>query len=980
MPTPRQDHCSATQPTATTVDENRPFDYDRHMWSNRDTVGSSTLAGIILLLFVLSGFTGLTYELIWTDMLRLIFGVTSQAISTVLAAFMGGLALGSLIFGRLADRSRSPLRFYAVLEAGIAVSVLVTPYLFSSINRLYVLMAQSFPTSPWVFTTSRFLLSLIVLLIPTTLMGGTLPVISKFFVARLDRVGRGVGWLYAANTIGGIAGCLATGFLLVRFLGTRDTTLLAVAINLLVVLGAVFISTQTTHLEFATSRDEQDSIPTESSHTVDTSVLTTSPSLARFVLLGYGVAGATSLAYEVLWTRILLNFLGIMTYAFTTILATFLCGLALGSLCFARVADRRRDLLVIFGLLEIGVGLCAIYLLHTIDTLAYISPLYSLAGKFAGAFALMLVPTFLMGAVFPVVTRLYTPVVTRLGTSLGNLYGANTIGCVVGALVAGFILLPTIGAQRGVLVVAVINVLLGLGALVLSPARSRLRRWAGYTAVPALLAGILISYQPAPTIVHSRRFRKGFEKELLYYNEGAECSLAVVQYPLGVLELNINGTEVAATDYYEGVIEQMLGHLPMLLAKHRDSALIIGFGTGATSGSIIQHPVQRLDCVELVPDERETAQYFLSRNRGVLNDPRTHFIPADGRNHLLTTQQTYDVIALSPIHPSLSPYLYTREFYELCKSRLRQDGVMCAWIPTNTLLFDGLLRTFQTVFPHATLWFSNLHHTCLIGTPEPLRVDFATWEQRIHEPRVRNSLGEVWLDDPVRLLSTFVFDEETTRRFSAQAPINTDNHPCAKYDRLANPFKVEVYVTQQIMAACTKVLPYVDITAEDARRTQIVDRLDKHFDRMAYAAGGWYAREATETAPEALKLLQRAVADCPEDPRGRYYLARAWLRTLDEQPDQITQPEIRRKIIKVIEAVLPEKSGQACDVPRPPETYLADLRQTLAHLQFMEGRIGEAEHQIRLVLEVDANDLPSRRLLGEITSYYRSAPAPPPTR
>lgn len=939
------------------------------------------MAIIICVLFLLSGFAGLTYQLIWVNTLSLIFGVSYQAISTVTAAFMGGLALGSFVFGRFADRSKSPLRLYAALEAGIAISVLLLPYLFSVINHLYVFMVQTLPTYSWAFTTTRFLLCFAALLIPTTLMGGTLPVISRFFIVRLDRLGHGVGLLYAANTVGGVFGCLATGFVLVRLLGVHDTTLLAAAICLTVALAAGLIANRYTYIDSLSATATlhvpgEQSTTCESGSTSQTPAVATYKSLAGFIIVAFAIAGATSLAYEVLWTRVLVYFISLSTYSFTIILATFLCGLALGSFCFAPIADRRRELLIVFGILELAIGLSAVYLLQAIGGLFWFTseylPLSTVpVGKFAAAFVLMLVPTFLMGAVFPVVSKLYIASLPRLGGSLGNIYAANTLGCVVGSLLAGFALLPVLGAQKSIVLVATFNVLLGISALLLSPSRTAVRQWALYLAIPVLVIGGFLSRHISPTVTYCHSFRsEGFDK-LLYYHEGAEASLAVLGGPLGYKGLNINGKTTAYTSYYDIVVHKMLGHLPLFLAKDPHSALIIGFGFGSTAWSMAQYPLQRIDCVELVPEETETARYFHAENGGVLTDPRFHLIIGDGRNYLLTSRNKYDVISMNAIHPAFSPYLYTREFYQLCKSRLREDGIMCAWLPTYTDHLTTLLKTFQSVFPHASLWFCNPFHTVLVGTPQPLSIDFSRLQSRMSKTAVRNNLAEVWLDDPVRLLSTLILDEDTVRAFSGQASLNTDDLPCVAFEGFGVPLKlVTAPNLQRIFAMHSRVYPYITNVGNGTTRAQLAKRFERHFASMQYtfAAAMWRISATSQNQLQAIEQMERAVAACPEDPRLRYQLGLMWVRVLGMSPNLLLSPDLRGRALSALEAALPSADATT-QSPGPPETFLARIRRALAQIYFSEGRFPEAERQAKLVLLVDPYDPACRRLLELISSY-----------
>jgi len=938
---------------------------------------------IILLIFLLSGFAGLAYELVWVKTLSLIFGVSSPAITTVLASFMGGLALGSLIFGHRADRSRSPLRLYAVLEVGIGVSALLLPYLFSVINGIYVLMAQTFPSHSWLFTTTRFLLCFAVLLVPTTLMGGTLPAISRFLVVRFDQVGRGVGLLYGVNTVGSILGCLATGFLLLRFLGAHATTLVAVALNLTAALVAFRIAAQYSRIRplSATTTlqpSQQQNGASQSAPARHSAAEHGHRTLSTFVLVSFGVAGATSLAYEVLWTRVLIYFVGVSIYSFTMILATFLTGLALGSLCFARIADRRKDLLLVFGLLELAIGLCAVYLLQTTGVVlsfrvAYFPQLTRLAGDLAKVSLLILVPTFLMGAVFPIVTKLYTPSVSRLGGSLGKLYAANTIGAVVGSLLAGFVLLPPLGAQKSIILVAAINLVLGVLALLLSPTRTRRRQWGLGIAIPVLLVGAFLSVRIRPTVIYCRAFQTEGLNELLYYHEGAEASLAVLGGADDTRGLNINGETTAYTHYPDIVVHKMLGHIPVLLAKDPHAALIIGFGLGSTAWSMAQYPLQRIDCVELVPEEIETARYFLPENGGVLYDPRFHFIVGDGRNYLLTSENSYDVISVNAIHPAFSPYLYTREFYQLCKSRLGKDGVMCAWVPLNTEYFATVLKTFQSVFPHTSVWYCNIGHLVVTGTSQSLTVDFSRWQARMSQPAVRDNLAEVWLDDPVRLLSNLVLNEHTLRAACAQAALNTDDLPCVQFRSPYVPLRlINLNNLQSIVALQDRVYPHITNVSNGTTRDRLAKRLERHFTSMQQFVPIWalwaFGFIRSQDLPQALEQMESAVASCPEDPRLRYNYGTVWANVLDPHQEAIAtmNPDLKRRALSALEKALPDIDGTAV---RPPERFFCLIRSRLAALYLSEGRFSAAKREAELVLQVEPNDQLARFVVQEALSH-----------
>jgi len=889
------------------------------------------MRGLLLVLFLLSGCAGLAYELIWTNTLSLVFGVTSGAITTVLAAFMGGLALGSALLGGWADRTRRPLVLYGVLELLIGVSALLIPFAFNGVNAVYVALARTLPEHTWAFVALRYLLCFAAVLVPTALMGGSLPAITRAWVRKSEQIGTGVGALYGANTLGGVLGVLGTGFLLLRVVGAAATTHLAVSINLLVGFVALWAARG--------MPAASETAPPASEAERPQSRAMGSP--ARFLLIAYGLAGATALAYQVLWTRILVYFTGQTMYAFSTILASFLIGIALGSVAIARISDRIRDRVAAFGLMELGIGISAAYLLLAIR---YVLPLaYQMRGvipggepaaRFAMGFALMLFPTFLMGAVMPIVARAYAGEVGRLGRRLGVLYAANTIGCVLGSLVAGFVLLTWIGAQRGVLVVSVVNVLLGLAILLWS----RWRRWLKVgVALPAgalLVGAALLSWSPRPALVYHPDFTaQGLE--LLYYREGAEASLAVMANSVGRKELNINGSSTAYTEYADVVVHKMLTHVPLLLAEDPKTVLVVGFGLGSTAASACRYPVARVDCVELVPEERETAAFFVSDHKNVFDEPAFRFIAADGRNYLLTTTQQYDVISFNAINPSLSPYLYTQEFYQLCRQRLSPRGVVCAWIPTNMKRFDSLARTFQTVFPHVTLWFCNPFHTVLIATPEPLAIDLDDLTRRMSRPSVRADLREVQLDDPIRLLSTLLLDDAGLRQYTSEAPVNRDDLPHVAFDVAhSDQFGVDNLSRMLSLQArpwdcLTRPLPESDLA-----------RWKRYRESAADMIAGYALVMATERWQAAMAAYDRALAISPDDPRLRYLRATATAYACVASPEAFAAPEARREAMDALEAALePEEM--------PAERFVTSIRVVLALLHLQAGELDEAQAQAR---------------------------------
>ena len=393
---------------------------------------------IVWLIFICSGASGLIYEVIWMRQLTLIFGSTVFATSTVLTAFMGGLALGSFYFGRKIDESdQSPLRIYALLEAGIGAFCLVWPLILSVLGALYVLIDRNVTSEFYTLSLIRFLLTFAVLLIPSTLMGGTLPVLTRFFVKRLEQLGTNIGVLYALNTFGAVVGTVAAGFFLLEAFGIRWSLGIGIAINFAVAAIALALAQRVSGAEDVESVVEETNVqlpppenqqPTANNH---------------LILWAIGISGFCALAYEVLWTRIMVFFLGSTTYAFATMLAAFLFGIALGSIVVARWVDRIGQPVAVFGIVQLGIGLFALILMPAFEELYAMTRAFqstfgvSRFWAFFSCFLVMCLPTFLMGASFPLVTKIYTGNERQLGRSIGNVYAVNTVGSILGAFLQG---------------------------------------------------------------------------------------------------------------------------------------------------------------------------------------------------------------------------------------------------------------------------------------------------------------------------------------------------------------------------------------------------------------------------------------------------------------------------------------------------------------------------------------------------------------
>jgi spermidine synthase len=760
---------------------------------------------LIPLLFLLSGATALVYQVTWVRDLSLIFGASHQATSIVLASFMAGLALGGAAAGRRAASLLRPLGAYGWLEIGIALFAVALPLLLGALDAAYAAAARSAGAVTPGITLARIALSFVVLALPTSLMGATLPVLVQFSVRRRAELGTRLAWLYGLNTLGAAVGAVAAGFLLIPELGVWRTQLAAAGVNLAIGSAALWADARL-------RRAPAGAAPSPASPEEAPAVLGAERPALRLAFLGTAVAGGCALALEVLWTRAISLAVGSTIYSFTVMLAAFLVGIGLGSWLSAAPWLRRRGEAAQMGLCLVAIGVTSWLVSALIPRLPQLMVQlnFSLYGDLQRvrpgtallvAFAVMLAPCVCMGIAFPLAARARARLRSGTGEPVGDTVGLNTLGSISGSLAAGFVLIPGLGLQRGMLLAGALDV--AWGALVLGAwlaARPRGSPGFARAAAAAGAAGALafpfvaprwdVSLLGAFTNNQIRRYVQGGGRvdvgaalgghRLLYFGEGSTSTVAVVERR-GHRSILVNGRAEASDFLPDLEVEYLLGHVPLLLHPAPRSALVIGLGAGVTLGAVTAH--EELEAIVLVEIERavlDGTRRFSDVNDAALDDPRLEVVIQDGRNFLATTPRRFDVITADPIQPGTagSAYLYTREYYELAAGRLAEGGVMCQWWPASDLSnenFRSVVATFAAAFPHTQMWQST-YDVILIGSQRPLRVDLAELSRRIARPRVARQLSRIGLEAPLGFLAGFALDDEGVRRFAADAPQNTDDN------------------------------------------------------------------------------------------------------------------------------------------------------------------------------------------------------------
>lgn len=733
-----------------------------------------------LLLFC-SGLAALTFQILWIRQLSLVVGIDISAITAGISAFFAGLALGGLALGPLIDRTTRPFLFYAGLEAGVALLGVAATWLLAAAAPWFATLEMRAGPLAW-------LMALALVGVPAFLMGGTLPALVRALTASAVGIGRKGGGLYAANTLGAITGTLLSAFLFIPGLGIKGTALAAATIGLLAALGA------------AHADRGRPSMPPGS-----TSGAAVFSRDARLAIALYALAGGVALGYEIVWSQAIVQFMSTRAFAFSVVLATYLAGLALGAALFARFADRLRDPWGAFGLLIALAGLFALLQMALLgDWLIGLQALaeraaWALTGnelagmcaRFAvAALVVVFLPTLFLGAAFPAALRLIVAD-GLVGQGVGMVAALNTLGGIAGTVLTGFVLVPRWGLVRTLAALAITAAVIGLIAV--------LRRRQSRPLVAATLGAAIAICMTAAVIPMNKlatllpALRKG---EIVFYEEGRGATVAVIQQKGGkgtFRRLYIQGVSNSGDSLPSLRYMRLQALLPLIIHKETPrSALVIGLGTGITAGALLTVPsLERRVVAELLPGVQRAAAGFTG-NYGAPRDARLDIRLRDGRRELLRNADSYDLITLEPPPPSAAGVanLYSTDFYRLAATRLAPGGMVAQWLPLPTQNDDdtrSLVRSFIDIFPHATLWTTELHEMLLIGSLEPMRLDLATITRRFNEPGVRAALEEVGIASPAALLATWITDREGLVRFAGSAPAVTDDRPRIEYAPWVRP-------------------------------------------------------------------------------------------------------------------------------------------------------------------------------------------------
>ncbi|MDP2643650.1 MAG: fused MFS/spermidine synthase [Desulfobacterales bacterium] len=787
--------------------------------------GSLLLNAFVLSCFFLSGAAGLIYQVLWIRMIDKVIGSAPFAVASVLAVFMGGLALGSFLAGKTIDRNPSKKRMlclYGAVEIAIGVYGLIVPFLITQAKPVYTWIYNLFFQYFWAYQFFTLAGCTLLLLIPTALMGITLPILCRFYVMQLDHLAGRTGSLYALNTVGAAIGALLCGFILIKSLGLWGTLGIAVFINFSVGLSCILLGRKLPPLGFEFSdHGSGDKIPGPDND-LKPAGTGTDPSVI-WALGIFLVSGFSSMAYEVIWTKLLSLLIGPTTYSFTIIVAAFITGLAVGSFIFGWIGDRVKGVLSLLAATQIGAALLALLISQFFGNgqfffakLIYIfQNQYGkmLLVQFLLIFSFLLAPTMLLGATFSLVNRIYARSLPVIGRSIGTAYAVNTVGAILGSIAAGFILVPFLGKENSLRLVIALQLCVAFSALAFQGLRTKQpARHRAYLAVAGIISLVLVVNFPSwnRQLLANGQYRdlkeadrylaeiswfdalyrgaqllaryKGLP-EVVFYADGTGGFTTVTRWlgALGTVQYALlNSGKADASSHSDRATQTLLAHVPLLFHPRPDKVMVLGLASGMTAGEVLRYPVKQLDVLEINDQVVKASGFFSPWNNAFSRDPRTRIIVQDGRNHLALTREKYDVIISEPSNPWMAGLanLFSREFFQTVKSRLNETGIFVQWIQAYEMdwpTFAMIGRTFAEIFPEGLLITTTPEEEVdylLVGFSGEKMLDLETARKNMKYARQSRNIS---IEDP-RLILHFIITEDLKRLFG-QGPVHTDNWP-----------------------------------------------------------------------------------------------------------------------------------------------------------------------------------------------------------
>lgn len=834
------------------------------------------------LLFLLSGAAGLVYEQLWIRELQHFFGSTIHSITTVVAAYMGGLGLGAWFMGRRADKHKNPALLYGILEIAIGVFGLLSPFIFRGVGSAYLGIASVLEPGLWLATAIKFVFAFVVMLIPTFLMGGTLPILTRAFAGEnTANLRRELALFYGLNTVGGVIGCALGGYLLVEYVGLIPSLIACGVLNLALGGAAMVVAKDPAHAEAMAPDPQPESVMEEPSADV-----------RKLAIWLIGLTAFASLLYEIAWTRVLVLVVGSSTYAFTTILVCFLFGIGLGSLIAIGKGRGTRELLIRAAFIQGGIAVTAallfpffrvlpVYIIGTMQ-IGFLSPAQLIAMQSVALAVVIIPPAIGMGLAFPLLAELAARRSATTGGETGRAYFANTIGSIAGAIITGFLLIHIIGAEKTLVIGVIVNVaaIALLTLRLFKDAGGRLTPGDRSPALLGVLALIVALFTPGwssrlldrgpaiygrdmDTPTELDHFLRGYGSEQLHFAEGWNATVSVWRNG-GVTWLKNNG-KADASSLADMNTQVLVGVLPALAHPKPSRVFVVGFGSGVTAKAIADiQGVERVDVVEIEREVVRASSFFEAVNGNVLSDSRVHLIEDDARSALQLAREPYDVIVSEPSNPWIAGIaaLYTPEYFRVVKSRLAPGGVFSQWVQTYRVpigVVAVVVANMRQVFPHVEMWFANPADLILVASNEPIRWDGARIAAHTAPGAASAEFFRDYLDvdRPSSFLGRFLLGDSGTALLASTASfLHNDDRPVLEFVAARGLFATG------LPSVYDSVLAIRDLVGDTLPR----------LTGWTLDPGAWeasYARMLPADNPRTRQYAERALAAQPRNPERK---------------------------------------------------------------------------------------------------------------
>jgi spermidine synthase len=769
---------------------------------------------LFTLLFFISGLCGLMYQILWTRLFSFALGNTYAAISIIIASFMFGLFFGAWFIGRYIIKISNPLKLYAYLEILIGACAVLMLISFGAVSLIYKTSSLILQDFGILNLGGKFIITLLLLIIPTGAMGATLPLAVQYFTKNKTSFEENISIFYAMNTFGGALGTLIAGFIIIEFLGINNGIMIAAILNFLIGLYALY------HIKRFNKEDDQKEIKkvelknfkqdkikgpdtkSDKKHKASEK----KQGLKILLLLTAGLSGYTAFSYEIIWTRGLKFIMLNSTYGFSCLLFVFLLGIAIGGIYAKKIKLNSNRLLNIYGILQIVIGIYAIFTIYILYSLAYTTGFQDSVGKLIydysfgwgwGIIAFILtgilifmIPALAMGILFPLLNNIYFKSVSnKSGKTVSSIYAINTIGAIAGALSAGFLLIPVLGIKLSIYLIAIIN--LGLGFIFVFRSGLNLR--------PALLISVpllILFYSLSVKGNYLYGNKENESDSILYYKEGLMATVKVYQRN-NIRSMSIDGIPIASTSRSLMQKEKLIAHLPFFLKQNPGKVLAVGLASGISAGSMTLHPgVKRIDCVELIKPVFIAAKYFLDENRNIFDNNKVNLVYNDIYSYLLNSDEQYDLISsdgkLGSLH-SGNTIMLSADYYELCKERMKKDGVFVQWIPiiTPSPALKIIINTLSQTFNYVSLFYFYPSDIFMAASESPIVLDKSYIDQVLKNEPVKAELEKYNVFDSYAILSAYVGNYNNQSFPDLQ--INSFNQPALEFKFLRDWKKSRQY-------------------------------------------------------------------------------------------------------------------------------------------------------------------------------------------